>query len=67
MCFKTKVPDPPPVQPAPTRDSAADAGLNQRKRLQRQGGVMNNIFTSTLGDTNYGANAVNRKLATLGA
>lgn len=67
MCFKTKVPEPPKIQNAPSRDEAADAGLNARRRLVGQSGVGSNIFTTALGDPNYGKAAVSQKLATLGA
>lgn len=64
MCFKTPaIPKPTPVQPAPSR-SDVDTGV-QRRKLAAAGGVTSNIFTSALGDTNYGKNAM--KLATLGA
>lgn len=63
MCLKTpKVPKPPTVQAAPQRDTV-DTG-EQRRKVTERSGVFGNIFTSALGDTQYGQNA--RKVATLG-
>lgn len=67
MCMKTKVPEPKPIVPMPTRDVAAEVGARQRLRLQGQKGIFGNIATSALGDSSYGQAAVDKKLATLGA
>ena len=57
MCLKgPNIPKPKPVQKAPDR-SALDMEAT-RKRLDSQQGVYGNIFTSALGDTGYGKNAV---------
>lgn len=63
MCFK--VPTAPAVEKRPTRDSASGAVADAARRLNERGGVTNNIFTSALGDSDYGQNV--RKLAKLGA
>lgn len=58
MCFGSK-PKPvkaPVVQPPPTRDEAAEAANTERRRVRDQQGVYGNIFTSVLGDSNYGSN-----------
>lgn len=65
MCFKMKVPKIPDVRPAPTRTDVQSTVGDERKRLAESRGVLDNIFTSSLGDTGYGANA--QKLARLGA
>lgn len=65
MCLKSpKPPEAPKVQPVPTR-ADVDTG-NQRRKIEAQQGVFNNIFTSPLGDSTYGTNARKPKLATLG-
>lgn len=63
MCFKT--PKIPPVRPAPVRADTGPSVEQQRKRLNEQSGVTGNIFTSALGDSEYGKNV--QKLAKLGA
>lgn len=63
MCFKT--PKAPPVEKAPTRDATVGATADAARKLKEQSGVENNIFTSALGDTQYGAGV--KKLAKLGA
>lgn len=62
MCFgaKPKTVAAPVVQPAPTRDEAAKATVDQRRRSRDQQGVYGSIFTSVLGDPTYGSN-VNTK------
>lgn len=71
MCLgsKPKVQKAPVVQPAPTRDEAAEAASGERRRLRDQNGVYGNIFTSVLGDPTYGSNvrAPAAAVATLGA
>lgn len=68
MGFKPKIPAPPKVAPAPTRaDAEFNAGQDARKKLNTRQGVFSNIMTTPLGDTNYGQNAANKKLAMLGA
>ena len=64
MCFKTKTPTPPKVQPTPDRGDVTDETNAQRRKLTSAKGVYGNIFTSALGDSTYGDNAA--KLATLG-
>jgi uncharacterized protein YcfJ len=73
MCLGSK-PKPKPVkaavvQPAPTRDEAAEVASTERRRVRDQQGVYGNIFTSVLGDSNYGSNvrASNTTVAALGA
>lgn len=55
MCFKTaKAPAAPPVQPAPSTDTTAASQADQRRRLRTQPSTYGSIFTSVLGDANYG-------------
>lgn len=58
VCFKStpKVPAAVPVQPAPSTDTTAAATADQRRRLRAQPSTYGSIFTSVLGDTNYGSN-----------
>lgn len=63
MCFKA--PKAPAVAPAPTRADVQGEVTAQRLKLKDQQGAFGNIFTSALGDSNYGKDAV--KLAKLGA
>jgi len=59
MCFSSSTPKPPKVQPAPQRgDATINATQKARLRVGTQQGDYGNIFTSTLGDTGYGQNAV---------
>lgn len=62
MCFKA--PKAPAVAPAPQRADVQGDVTEQRLKLKSQQGVTGNIFTSALGDVNYGKNA--KDLATLG-
>lgn len=65
MCFKVKTPDPKPVPVLPTReDETKKATRETAARAAKQQGVFGNIFTSALGDSGYGDNAV--KVAKLG-
>lgn len=56
MCFKPKVPDIKPVEPAPDRASAANAASAARQKAGEQTSTYGNIFTSVLGDSSYGKN-----------
>lgn len=56
MCFKTKKPDIPPPQPAPAADEQGAAVADERRRVRTQRSTYGNVFTSALGDVNYGAN-----------
>lgn len=71
LCFKTpKAPSIPRPAPAPNPADAEKSSLaaNERRRAAEQQGAAANIFTSPLGDTNYGKNAgPAAKLAKLGA
>lgn len=66
MCFKTSAPKAPVVQPAPAADEARPKVVDERRRVADQQGVMGSIFTSVLGDSGYGKNAVKPASATLG-
>lgn len=63
MCFKT--PKAPAVALPPNRSDVQGDVTALRKRTAEQSGVTGNIFTSALGDSSYGQNAM--KLAKLGA
>lgn len=63
MCFKA--PKAPAVAPAPQRADVQGDVTAERLKLKSQQGTFSNIFTSALGDSNYGKDAV--KLAKLGA
>jgi hypothetical protein len=52
MCFKT--PKAPAVQSRPQRDEKASLVQDNRRRTAEQGGVFSSIFTSALGDSEYG-------------
>lgn len=68
MCFKTKSPAIPPVRAAPSTDDTKSAVVSQRKRIGDQQGLYGNIFTTLLGDSNYGKNTPGRpQLASVGA
>lgn len=58
MCFgsKPKTVAAPVVQPAPSRDEAAQVATQERRRVRDQQGVYGSIFTSVLGDPTYGTN-----------
>jgi len=57
MCFGApKPPKPPVVQPRPKADETGAVVQKTRQRAAEAPGVFGNIFTSALGDTNYGAN-----------
>lgn len=58
MCFgsKPKTVAAPVVQPAPSRDEAAQVATQERRRVRDQQGVYGSIFTSVLGDPTYGSN-----------
>jgi hypothetical protein len=59
MCFSVKPPKPPKPPPTPDKTAAqASAEDETRKRLQASKGTEQNIFTSPLGDPNYGKNSV---------
>lgn len=62
MCYKA--PKAPAVAPAPQRADVQGDVTAERVKLKNQQGSFGNIFTSALGDVNYGKNAKN--LATLG-
>lgn len=66
MCFKSSAPKAPVVQPAPKADDVRPKVVDERKRVTDQNGVMGNIFTSVLGDSGYGKNAVKAPSAVLG-
>lgn len=57
MCFGSKpaTPKTPVVQAPPSRDDTATAATAERRRVKQQQGVYGNIFTSVLGDPNYGS------------
>lgn len=63
MCFKA--PKAPAVAPAPSRADVQGDVTQQRLKIKDQQGSFGNIFTSALGDSNYGKSA--QKLATLGS
>lgn len=63
ICFKT--PKIPPVRAAPVANVNTEAATrDEARRLRGQRGVLDNIFTSALGDTGFGRNV--QKLAKLG-
>lgn len=78
MCMGGSAPAPVKprvVQPAPSRDTAAEAATAERRRVRTQQGVYGNVFTSVLGDPGYDSStqqqvtpnaAQQRKTATLG-
>lgn len=53
MCIKAPTPPRPQTPPDPNKEQSASV-QRQRKATQEQQGVFANIFTSALGDTNYG-------------
>lgn len=61
MCFKT--PKAPPVQQQPRRDEKASIVQDNRRRSADQQGVFGSIFTSALGDSEYGKSG--QQVATL--
>lgn len=63
MCFKTKAPPMPAVAATPSRADVQGDVTIQRKKLAERRGVFGNIFTSPLGDSNYGS--AGRPLAAL--
>ena len=67
MCFKTKTPAQPNPVPAPDRGDATTAANSTRRALADQQSTYGNIFTSVLGDSNYGQNARQQQVAALGA
>lgn len=70
MCLKSpKAPTPPPVQNPPNRDTVASATQDARRRSAAQQSTYGQIFTSVLGDSNYGANVQSQRpqVAALGA
>ena len=57
MCFgpfAPRVPASPPLPSAPRRDANAALVQSARLRARSARGVDDNIFTTALGDTNYG-------------
>lgn len=56
MCLSMKVPDPKPLRQSPNPDSASAQALKARQAAANQKGVYGSIFTSALGDSNYGRN-----------
>ena len=67
MCFKQKTPDLPTPAPAPDRGNATQEASNTRRALANQQSTYGNIFTSVLGDSNYGQQARRQQVAALGA
>ncbi|MFA7602553.1 MAG: hypothetical protein WCY29_06050 [Novosphingobium sp.] len=67
MCFKQKTPELPKPTPAPDRGDATAAAQTTRRRLADQQSTYGNIFTSVLGDSNYGQQARRQQVAALGA
>lgn len=67
MCFKQKEPKMPDPLPAPDRGDATQSAQNQRRALAEQQSTYGNIFTSVLGDSNYGQNARRQQVAALGS
>lgn len=69
MCLKPKVPKPEPVQAPPNRDTVASSTQDARRRSSEQRSTYGNVFTSVLGDSNYGSNVVSQRpgLAAFGA
>jgi hypothetical protein len=66
MCFKSSAPKAPAVQPAPAKDDVRPKVIDERRRVSEQQGAMGSIFTSVLGDSGYGKNAVKPAAAVLG-
>lgn len=64
MCLKPKVPKTPKAQPAPDRDTVQENVSRTRRAAATQQGIYGNVFTSALGDSNYGSST--SKVATLG-
>lgn len=69
MCLKTNTPKPPPVQSPPNRDTVASSTQDARRRSADQRSTFGNIFTSALGDSNYGTSVRSQRptLASFGA
>lgn len=66
MCFKMKTPPLPEPRPAPDRANAVNMAADSRRALAQQQGQYGNIFTSVLGDANYGQNVRRQQVASLG-
>lgn len=65
MCFSQKASKPEPIKPLPKEvDASKKAQRDVRRATAEQSGINSNIFTSALGDANYGTAA--RKQVTLG-
>jgi hypothetical protein len=56
MCFSTKIETPKPTTPEPVKREANASLLSEaRRRRRRARGSRANIFTSALGDSNFGS------------
>lgn len=59
MCLSVKPPKPPPPVKTPNKNEILGASEDEaRKRLLAAKGTESNIFTSPLGDPNYGKSSV---------
>ena len=58
MCFRSKVETPPPVPQPVARDKDASLRVEARLRRRRSRGTSANIFTSALGDSDFGSHVV---------
>ena len=57
MCLSSpKPPKAPPVKERPKSDETGAQVQKTRRKAAEAPGVFGNIFTSALGDTNYGSN-----------
>jgi len=63
MCLKTKTPDAPKVQAPPNRDTVASDTQDARRRAAAQPSTYGSVFTSVLGDSNYGSSVRSQRPA----
>lgn len=63
MCLKTKTPEVPKVQAPPNRDTVASQTQEARRRSAGQQSTYGSIFTSVLGDSNYGSSVQSQRPA----
>lgn len=57
MCMsKPKIATPKPLPTAPQRDEEASLTQDARKRARNAKGAAGSVFTSALGDSNFGEN-----------
>lgn len=60
MCFSA--PKTPPIPPTPKRDETASLSMEARMRAMNAKGAQANVFTTPLGDANFGKNVTGATL-----